>query len=245
MSYLKRGLKLARLAVTPIFARAVLTSRVAAATEHLEAIAFTKAKTLIDVGANKGQFSLAFRSLVPDGKIIAFEPLEATGTKFEQVFKKDPNVVLRRLALSDKTGEAEFHVTDRTDSSSLFRPGSKQQEAFGVREASTVKVLLSTLDNQIDFESIEHPVILKIDVQGAELDVLKGCTSLQFIDYVYVELSFVELYDDQPLFEDVVQELAKRGFEVRGIFNPVSTKRFGPTQVDVLFCPRGGGQSVG
>ena len=80
------------------------------------------------------------------------------------------------------------------------------------------------------------PVMLKIDVQGAELAVLRGIANLDRIDFVYVELSFVELYEGQPLYADVQRELTARGFALRGAFNQAFTDHFGPTQLDCLFA---------
>jgi FkbM family methyltransferase len=216
------------------FAAAVMRHRVAAAVEHLDAIAFTGANVLIDVGANKGQFSLAFRALRPNAQIVAFEPLGEEADTYQRVFAGDAKVVLHRTALSDHVGEAEFHVTDRADSSSLLKPGVRQAEAFGVNEQRLIRIPLDRLDNYLPELHQIAPVLLKIDVQGAELQVLKGCASLDAIDYIYVELSFVELYERQPLLDEVFEYLRGRGFRLVGVFNQAMTS-YGPTQADCLF----------
>lgn len=220
----------------PYFAKAVIGNRVAAATEHLDAIDFCAAGSLIDVGANKGQFSLAFRRVRPHARIIGFEPLPEAAAVYETLFVDDLLTELQRVAISDREGHAEFHVADRADSSSLLRPGEGQARAFGVRPANSMEVPLKRLDGCIKIETLEHPVLLKIDVQGGELDVLNGISFLSEIDFVYAELSFVELYDGQPLFHDVYDHLIERSFRVAGCYNQVQTAEYGPTQVDVLFC---------
>jgi hypothetical protein len=68
--------------------------------------------------------------------------------------------------------------------------------------------------------------------------VLEGCSTLEYASFIYVELSFVELYEGQALFEEVAAYLFGRGFTVMGVFNQVSTARFGPTQADFLFKRR-------
>jgi hypothetical protein len=77
---------------------------------------------------------------------------------------------------------------------------------------------------------------MKIDVQGAELAVLQGCDSLDEIDWIYVELSFVGLYQGQPLCDEIIGYLGEHGFRLAGVFNQVRTAAFGPTQADFLFC---------
>lgn len=209
--------------------------RVAAAAEHLIAIDICQANTLLDAGANKGQFALAFRARRPKARILAFEPLPVAADRFERVFASDPQAELHRIALAGSEGAAEFHVADRADSSSLLEPGEGQERAFGVRRIKTIQAPVNRLDAVVRIEELTRPVMLKVDVQGGELDVFEGCAELEDIDCIYVELSFVELYVKQPLFEDVSSYLATRGFRIAGIFNQVITAEFGPTQVDVLF----------
>jgi FkbM family methyltransferase len=228
-------LKGARLLRSPRFVSAALRHRVAAAVEHLVVIRETAAATLIDVGANKGQFSLAFRSLRPKARIIAFEPLPGEAASFERLFAGDDRVTLHRFAISDTAGRATFHVADRADSSSLLAPGAGQREAFGVGEAGTIEVEVRRLEDCLDPAGLPAPVLLKIDVQGAELQVLRGCRVLDSVDFIYCELSFVDLYEGQPRAEELIVYLAGRGFGLAGVFNQVSTSRFGPTQADFLF----------
>jgi FkbM family methyltransferase len=219
----------------PYFLKALVRHRVAAASEHLDAIRHCAADTLIDAGANKGQFSLAVRKLRPGARIIAFEPLPEAADTFERMFVDDSLTELMPYALAGTEGSAQFHVADRTDSSSLLMPGEGQALAFGVLAASTIDVPLKRLDQCLDISTLEHPILLKVDVQGGELGVFDGCDLLTDIDFIYVELSFVELYEGQPLFQEVLDYLVGRGFEIVGMYNQVSTPQFGPTQVDVLF----------
>lgn len=227
--------KAMRLLARPAFVRALARNRVAAAAEHLEAIRLSRAETLIDIGANKGQFSLAFRSERPRARILAFEPLPDAADIYEQVIPPSPSATLHRVALADRSGEAEFFVTDRSDSSSLLKPGAGQFDAFRVRGRRSITVPVRRPDECLDLAALPRPVLVKIDVQGAELDVLRGWTALDQVDFVYVELSFVELYEGQPLASEVAAYLATRGFGLAGVFNQVATRRFGPTQADFLF----------
>jgi FkbM family methyltransferase len=237
----RKGLSLLR---HPQLVRTALSEHVVAAAEHFTAIEICAANTLLDAGANKGQFSLAFRALRPDAQIIAYEPLPEAADVFERVLPPDRRTRLERVALASSDGTATFYVADRTDSSSLLRPGVGQERAFGVRGASTIEVPLKRLDACVNFSTLAHPILLKVDVQGGELGVFQGCDNLGEVDFIYVELSFAELYEGQPLFQEVTDYLTGRGFAVAGIFNQVTTDEFGPTQVDVLFKRAGAGQGA-
>lgn len=104
-----------------------------------------------------------------------------------------------------------------------------------MRSTSTLQVPVKRLDTCVDIAHLPRPIFLKVDVQGGELGVFEGFNQLNEIDFIYVELSFIELYIGQPIFEDVTSYLSGRGFRIMGVFNQVVTAEYGPTQVDVLF----------
>lgn len=237
MSWAKLS-KLSKLVREPNYFSAMTKHRVAAAIEHVDAVEFVAAATLLDIGANKGQFSTVVRTCSPGAVIHAFEPLPAGADRYEALFAGDARTTLHRVALGENSRTAVFHVTDREDSSSLLKPGAGQKAAFGVSETRTIEVQVKPLDAVLNIAELPHPILAKIDVQGAELEVLRGMGQIEAIDAIYVELSFVELYEGQPLFADVRDYLEARGFELRGVFNQAFTPNFGPTQADCLFVQR-------
>lgn len=240
MSRIRQVAKALQLLRRSRFASAMLRHRIGATTEHFDAIRLCKAATLLDIGANKGQFSLAYREFFPEGRIVAFEPFPESAGKFRALFAGDARAELHQTALADAEGESSFHVTTRKDSSSLLEPGTAQEAAYGVRNKATITVQVKRLDQIVDMGALARPVLLKIDVQGAELKVLDGCADLGEADFLYIELSFVELYKGQPLFDEVESYLRRRGFAPVGFFNQSVTEQFGPTQVDVLFARQAG-----
>lgn len=205
------------------------------AVEHTEAIGRLTLKTLIDVGANKGQFSLIVRYLFPDVEIHAFEPLE-TERKLYQLVVAEP-VKLYSTALGAATGQATFFITSRRDSSSLLKPSAAQETAYGLAQTSSITVPVARLSQVVDISAMPRPILLKLDVQGSELDVLNGAEEiLPFVDIIYCEASFVQLYERQPLAHEIASYLMQHGFALRGVFNQSITKELGPTQADFLFA---------
>ena len=234
---LRKLTKAARILTRRRLASALIRHGVAGAIEHLPIIDFVRPSYLIDVGANKGQFALATLSLFPDVRIECFEPLPGPG-KILQAWSSHmtDQITLHQCALARSRGRSKFYVTNREDSSSLFEPGSPQQVA-GIDVSRTIEVATERLDSVIDKASISSPSLLKMDVQGGELDVLIGSEGiLSSIDFVYLELSFIQLYKNQPLFNDLYEYLVQRGFFLRGLANCYTDKVRGPTQVDALFC---------
>ena len=86
-------------------------------------------------------------------------------------------------------------------------------------------------------EKLQGPLLVKIDVQGYELEVLSACEPLlPLFQFVYVELSYVELYEGQALAGQVIRHLAESQFQLLGVYNQ-STDSYGkPVQADFLFA---------
>jgi hypothetical protein len=83
---------------------------------------------------------------------------------------------------------------------------------------------------------LESPALLKIDVQGGELDVLSGSDDLLgCFDAVYVECSYLQMYEGQPLVEDINDWMGERGFRMSGVYNQHNDRQRGAVQADFLF----------
>lgn len=234
----RRGGKALHLLRNPTF-RSGLRKGVGAAIEHRPLISALDIATLVDVGANIGQFSLLVRATHPRARIYAFEPLPEAARKFREVLPPEAPVMLFASAIGPYAGSAEMHVARKSDSSSLLRMTDRLSRIFpGTERIGSVAVPVSPLDALLTAAEIVDPALLKIDVQGGELDVLRGCESLLGrFTYIYVELSFVELYVGQPLCHDVIRHLAERGFELAVVNNLVRDRRGLPIQADFLFVP--------
>jgi FkbM family methyltransferase len=217
--------------------RRALKHGVAASVEHAEALAGGKYQLIVDVGANKGQFALFSRLRFPNAQILSFEPLPEPARRFGRLFAADPGVVLHQSALGEASGWSAIHVTADDDSSSLLEVGERQSEVFGTREVASQRVEVHRLDDFLSPQQIVRPALLKIDVQGYEANVLRGCGELlPLFDDVYVEASYVELYRDQAAASDVIDLLRGAGFFLRGVFNQFSDENGVPLQADFLFC---------
>jgi FkbM family methyltransferase len=189
---------------------------VAPSIEHRNVLSKIDCDFILDVGGNRGQFSLICRLVKPAIPIVAFEPIPTEAEIFRKVLS-GKNVQLHQTALGENAGEAEIHLSRSADSSSLLPIGEMQRKLFrDTDEVGTLKVPVKRLD---DFKSEweKHSrILLKIDVQGFELSVLKGATeTLSNCAYVYVECSETELYVGQALYRDVAGFLEQRGFKLQ------------------------------
>ena len=208
---LRKLAKAARLAAVPLY-RHGLRHGVGAAIEHDAILAFLSRRgvgDVVDAGANTGQFSLLCRHWLPRSVIHAFEPLRAPADKFRVVFKDDVKTRLVQSAIGVSEAELGMHVSRAVDSSSLLPIGANQSALFpGTEESHLESVRVAPLDAFLDRETLPAGSLLKIDVQGYELEVLRGCERLlDRFAAVYVECSFVELYEGQALAHEVIDWL--------------------------------------
>jgi len=194
--------------------------------------------TLIDVGANKGQFASAIRALLPDVRIFAFEPVPDCHRALAEAFRADSAFSAYNVALGDGHGHLEFFQNAFTKSSSALAMTDLHVQAFPWTGSSTrIQVELRRLDDYADAVGGRGRTLLKIDTQGYELEVLKGASrTLDRIDYILVETSFVPLYEGQANFRDVYAFLTGRGFEYAGSFEQMMSPLDGTVlQADGLF----------
>lgn len=210
---------------------------VAAAFEHEPVLRQIKCRTIIDIGANRGQFALVARRCFPQATIISFEPLSKPANRYRRVFAKDERVRLNEVALGPSAGKATIYVSMRDDSSSLLPITALQNQIFpGTSEIGQETVRIGPLREFVRPEDIEPPALLKIDVQGYELEALKGCESLlDLFAYIYVECSFVELYAGQASVSEVIDFMHERGFVLKGVYNTTYDRSGVAIQADFFF----------
>ena len=205
--------------------------------EHTQVLIRLSCRTVIDIGANRGQFALVTRRCFPEAQIVSIEPLAEPAKRFRSVFKNDPAVTLRQTAIGPQSGESVIHVSAADDSSSLLPISPLQERLFpGTHEVRTEKIRIGPLSDYVLPEDIVPPAMLKLDVQGYELEALRGCEELLGrFSHVYVECSFVELYFGQALVDDIISWLRVRGWCLSGIYNMTYDRKGRSIQADFLF----------
>jgi FkbM family methyltransferase len=167
-------------------------------------------KTLVDVGCRGGPRQ---EWLEQGWLIIGFDPDIEECLRLQKDF---PQCEFYAVAMSDKIGTHTLYLTQSPCCSSLYRPLDSvrvsQQRLKAEEEVAT-----STLDQWFDGFA-RHIGYLKIDVQGGELDVLRGAENiLKSFPIVECEVEFNPLYEGQPLFGDVDRFLRERGYMLRSL----------------------------
>jgi FkbM family methyltransferase len=203
--------------------------------ELLDLIAGAGVNVIYDIGANVGTWSLLAKSIIPNAKIHAFEPLPEHADAFARACTGLNDIILHHVALGSENSTATLHVTDFSDASSLLPIAEAGRLHFGIQEAGRFATTVRRLDDYRAEKQLPWPDVLKLDVQGYELEVLKGATEcLMHAKAVIAEVSFVVIYEEQCLFEGVVELMKERGFRLHAL--GVNTSLGRPlVQTDALF----------
>jgi FkbM family methyltransferase len=175
-------------------------------------------RTVLDVGANVGQFAVAVAMLMPQARIDCFEPLPFCAERLRANTRKFDRVAVHELALGNREGEVAFHVNSHSHSSSVLRLASTHKQAFpDAVETGVIAVKISTLDAIAPGLSLEPPILLKLDVQGYEKETLMGgAQTLSRAAHAVVECSFKPMYEGEAVFTDILRLMETHGFRFVG-----------------------------
>ncbi len=183
----------------------------------LERIIKVAKSPILDLGAHKGFFSLYAAVLNPDVKIFAFEPESANFAVLKEHLKinKIDNVVAKNLAVASEEGQRELFLSDDSHNHSLLN----------IDNAKTSFVQATTLEKIFEKNNIAKCSLVKIDVEGAEFEILENLSAevFQKVDNFYVEY---HKYTDDVQPEVLVKLFSKNGFKVK-IEQSRYDKRFG------------------
>jgi FkbM family methyltransferase len=194
--------------------------------------------TVLDVGANVGQFALSLRSRGYMGKIVSFEPLRAEYECLTKVASTDHLWRTYNCGLSNIAGSAIINVSERSVFSSLHAPNQAALSFDSrTRIISRKEITIARLDELIEYIDGDR-LFLKIDVQGHEKTVMEGAIGiLHKVVGVQLELPFVRLYQFTWRLSEALDYMESLGFEPSQIA-PVSFQTDDPVsfvEIDVVF----------
>lgn len=175
------------------------------------------AAVVYDVGAFRGGVAERLLRVFPAATVHAFEPHPVTRSELERRAAGLDRLVVVPAGAGASAGTARLHIGPLPATASLLdRPsgGPAYYPPDAVLD-EVVEVEVVTLDEYAAAAGA-WPEALKLDVQGGELDVLRGADRClrESVRGILCELQFVPLYEGAPRFDEVARHLAERGFRL-------------------------------
>jgi FkbM family methyltransferase len=169
-----------------------------------------KLDVIIDGGAAGGWFAKIIKEIYPNVKVVMIEPREDMQAELNQIAIQHSGMSVVKQLVGPRVGEVEFF--EQLDNSSMLR--DHEGKTFGTASRAS----MTTMDHLMEQMKLK-PDLIKLDVQGAELQVLAGADkSLVDAQAVLLEASLFEFQDGTPLFGEVVEFMKSKGFRLYDIF---------------------------
>jgi FkbM family methyltransferase len=191
--------------------------------------------TIIDIGAHIGEWSCLANNIFPAASILMIEAQENKAPALDQLVQGHPGKIQRRIALlgPENRDGVPFNECDTAPTgSSVLAFTSPEPLKFHV-----VRRRMETLDSVLANVGLARPNFLKLDVQGFELEILKGApNALAAAEAVLLEVSTIAQYEAAPLFHEVVAFMNSRGYHVFDICTLMRQRTENTlVQMDVIF----------
>ncbi len=187
---------------------------------------FSDPATIIDIGANRGEWTAAWLSLTGSGHVICVEPDPTLAEVLRKRFGKNQRVEVCEAAAAAVEGTAELNLMEDPVLNSLRKPTESMTDifpkAFKIRKTATVKTM--PLDRISDGHS--KITLLKIDAQGFEREIISGAkATLERTECVLLEVNFQPHYQGEAGFVELDSLMQQHGFCIGNYSRPLGGQR--------------------
>ena len=201
--------------------------------ENLKRLGFSPA-TVIDVGAYKGNWTLEVKKIFSDAQFLMVEAQPDKESRLEQIAQGNQNIFFELGLVGSADGEEKVFTVMKTGSSVY------EQTYEGKSDRKKITLKSNTIDSIIDKYQLPGPYFLKMDVQGYEIEVLKGATHLLLeTPVILLEASLLNYNAGAPLVDEIIAFLKQKDYLLFDICEFHRKSDDGVlNQVDLIFCKK-------
>ena len=192
----------------------------------------------VDVGANRGRWTELFLEVFPRCKMLLIEPQPEMRSDLDALCARFPGASWVEVAAGARDETRLQTIWEDTEGSSFLPHPHPERQATGEQRPARVR----RLDDLLRERGGAAPDLVKLDVQGFELEVLRGCPGLFGRTELFIlESSLYSFLDDLPLLSEVVAFMSERGYELYDLAGRIRRPLDGAlAQLDLVFARREG-----
>lgn len=201
-----------------------------------------KAITIFDVGAHVGNISLKYNELFSNATIYGFEPFPESFKSLKKNTLQHKNIYPFNKGLGEYVGTSKFHSNVHEQTNSILATHAEGDSNWGsenmLKTKEVLDVELTTIDQIVEAENIKRIDILKMDVQGAEYQVMAGAKKTiekGMIGLIYTEIITIPTYENQQELDEALKMFREYGFELYNIYNSGHTEDGRLQYIDAIF----------
>jgi FkbM family methyltransferase len=167
-------------------------------------------RAAVDGGAADGSWTREFRRVYPDADVLCIEPRAACSGALQRLTDEVPHVRYAAVCIGSREGTIE--INEHGDQTSTF------DNSVGQRFGTPRTCRMTRLDDLVEESGLRSPDLIKLDLQGGELEALRGATRcLELAQVLLLEVSLLPFQKDAPLLHDIVSFCHDHGFHVYDI----------------------------
>lgn len=177
-------------------------------------------KVIFDVGANIGFVTFQFRKRFERTKIFCFEPNPEVFIILNTSYATDNDIIKENLGIGSKAGMLNFYKNNNSGTSSFLKPNEFHNKNMA-RKYTEMNIPITSISEYTSHHGIDNIDVLKLDIEGFEIEALKGAESLLVqskVKVIYLEVSLSEMYEGQPLIGDIIEYLSKYKYTLYGLY---------------------------
>lgn len=186
-------------------------------------------RTIIDVGAAAGSWSVSAHGFWPAATYLLFEPLIERKSQLEMITTRYPNMHYIPYAAGNGPGNIEFAISEDLDGSGIA--------SVNTTDANIRSVEVTSIDIEVNRFNLAGPFIIKLDTHGFEVAILDGCKHIMdSVSLFIIECYGFKIADNSLLFWEMCRHMAERGFRLFDIVDVMNRPNDGAFwQCDAFF----------
>ena len=184
-----------------------------------------KVQVCIDGGGHVGETALELMSAFPKALIYSFEPASLNFAGLNKNTKRYKRIYPIKMGIGSDSGSAEFLINNGDQTGSFLKPADGAEKYVSdpsiIKPAGKETVMVVSLDQWVVDNNIQYIDLLKLDLQGYELEALKGARSIlsnKMVLSIFMEVNFVSAYENQAGLAQLLAFCTDLGYRVVGLY---------------------------